>query len=140
MADGRKNSDFNSTVNSLFDGMNAFLTAKTVMGQPQKIGDTTIIPLMDVNYSVGAGASSPEKGGNSTAGGMGGKLSPSAVLVIQGDYVRILPIGETNKLQSVMDMVPGVVDKVQKFLSGRGKSEEEMAVDEAIDSLDDTNI
>ena len=140
MADGRKNSHFNSTVNSLFDGMNAFLTAKTVMGQPQKIGDTTIIPLMDVNFSVGAGASSPAKGGNSAAGGMGGKLSPSAVLVIQGDYVRILPIGETNKLQSVMDMVPGVVDKVQKFLSGRGKSEEEMAVDEAIDSLDDTNI
>ena len=52
MADVKKN-DFNSTVNSLFDGMSAFLTAKTVMGEPQRIGDTTIIPLVDVNFGVG---------------------------------------------------------------------------------------
>ena len=139
MADVKKN-DFNSTVNSLFDGMSAFLTAKTVMGEPQRIGDTTIIPLVDVNFGVGAGASQGSKGGNSAGGGMGGKMSPTAVLVIQGDYVKIVPVGETNKLQSVMDMVPSVVDKVQKFLSGRGKSAEEKAVEDAIDNLEETNI
>ncbi|MCR5147631.1 MAG: sporulation protein [Eubacterium sp.] len=134
------NNNFNSTVNSLFNGMSAFLTSKTVMGEPQVIGDTTIIPLMDVNFGVGAGANSPARGGNTAGGGMGGKMSPSAVIVIQGDFVRILPIGETNKLQSVMDMIPGVVEKVQKFLSGKGKSEEEKAVDEAIDNLGEKNI
>ena len=138
MADNK--SDFNNTVNSLFNGMSAFLTSKTVMGEPQVIGDTTIIPLMDVNFGVGAGATAPARGGNSAAGGMGGKMSPSAVIVVQGDFVRILPVGETNKLQNVMDMIPGVVEKVQKFLSGRGKSDEEKAVDEAIDNLSDKDI
>ena len=138
MADNKN--DFNNTVNSLFNGMSAFLTSKTVMGEPQVIGDTTIIPLMDVNFGVGAGATAPARGGNSAAGGMGGKMSPSAVIVVQGDFVRILPVGETNKLQNVMDMVPGVVEKVQKFLSGRGKSDEEKAVDEAIDNLSDKDI
>ncbi|HBE08926.1 MAG: GerW family sporulation protein [Eubacterium sp.] len=138
MADNKN--DFNNTVNSLFNGMSAFLTSKTVMGEPQVIGDTTIIPLMDVNFGVGAGATAPARGGNSAAGGMGGKMSPSAVIVVQGDFVRILPVGETNKLQNVMDMIPGVVEKVQKFLSGRGKSDEEKAVDEAIDNLSDKDI
>ena len=138
MADNKN--DFNNTVNSLFNGMSAFLTSKTVMGETQVIGDTTIIPLMDVNFGVGAGATAPARGGNSAAGGMGGKMSPSAVIVVQGDFVRILPVGETNKLQNVMDMIPGVVEKVQKFLSGRGKSDEEKAVDEAIDNLSDKDI
>ena len=138
MADNKN--DFNNTVNSLFNGMSAFLTSKTVMGEPQVIGDTTIIPLMDVNFGVGAGATAPARGGNSAAGGMGGKMSPSAVIVVQGDFIRILPVGETNKLQNVMDMIPGVVEKVQKFLSGRGKSDEEKAVDEAIDNLSDKDI
>ena len=138
MADNKN--DFNNTVNSLFNGMSAFLTSKTVMGEPQVIGDTTIIPLMDVNFGVGAGATAPARGGNSAAGGMGGKMSPSAVIVVQGDFVRILPVGETNKLQNVMDMIPGVVEKVQKFIRGRGKSDEEKAVDEAISNLEETDI
>ena len=39
-----------------------------------------------------------------------------------------------------MDMIPSVVEKVQKFLSGRGKSDEEKAVDDAINSIEETDI
>ena len=53
MANGN---DFNATVGSLFRGMDTFLTSKSVVGEPIQIGDTTIIPLCDVNFSVGAGA------------------------------------------------------------------------------------
>ena len=134
------NGDFNQTISSLFKGLDQFLTSKSVVGEPIQAGDMTIIPLMDVNFGVGAGTTAPARGGNSAAGGMGGKMSPSAVIVVQGDFVRILPVGETNKLQNVMDMIPGVVEKVQKFLSGRGKSDEEKAVDEAIDNLSDKDI
>lgn len=48
--------DFNSTVSSLFQGMDKFLTTKTVVGEPTKIGDTIILPLVDVSFGVGAGA------------------------------------------------------------------------------------
>ena len=48
--------DFNQTVGSLFKGMDALLTTKTVVGEPTQVGDTIILPLVDVNFGVGAGA------------------------------------------------------------------------------------
>ena len=37
--------DFNQTVGSLFRGMDALLTTKTVVGEPTKVGDTIIYHL-----------------------------------------------------------------------------------------------
>ena len=45
--------DFNTTVSTLFNGMDSFLTTKTVVGEPTKIGDTIILPLVDVAFGVG---------------------------------------------------------------------------------------
>ena len=75
---------FNNTVESLFKGMDSFITTKTVVGDAIHIGDTIILPLVDVSFGVAAGAFSQEKKNNG-AGGMGGKINPSAVLVIQND-------------------------------------------------------
>ena len=44
MADNK----INSTVESLFKGMNEFIASKTVVGEPVRVGDTTIIPLVEV--------------------------------------------------------------------------------------------
>ena len=38
--------DFNQTVGSLFQGMDSLLTTKTVVGEPTKVGDTIILPLV----------------------------------------------------------------------------------------------
>lgn len=70
---------FNNTVESLFKGMDSFITTKTVVGDAIHIGDTIILPLVDVSFGVAAGAFSQEKKNNG-AGGMGGKINPSAVL------------------------------------------------------------
>lgn len=48
--------DFSSTVQSLFKGMDGFLTTKTVVGDAVKFDDGTIIlPLVDVSFGVAAG-------------------------------------------------------------------------------------
>ena len=39
---------FNSTVESLFKGMDNFITTKTVVGDAVTVGDTIILPLVDV--------------------------------------------------------------------------------------------
>ena len=52
---------FSSTVASLFKGMDSFITTKTVVGDAVHIGDTIILPLVDVSFGVGAGAFSDEK-------------------------------------------------------------------------------
>ena len=46
----------NDTVSTLFKGMDSFLSSRTVVGEPINIGDTIIIPLVDVSFGVGAGA------------------------------------------------------------------------------------
>ena len=67
--------NFKETVNSLFKGMDSFISAKTVVGEAIHVGDTIILPLMDVSFGVGAGAFSGEKKDNG-GGGMAGKMTP----------------------------------------------------------------
>ena len=50
------NNDFNQTVSSLFSGMDKFMTTKTVVGEPKTVGDTILVPLVDVSFGVAAGA------------------------------------------------------------------------------------
>ena len=138
MAENRKN-DFNSTVNSLFKGMDAFLSTKTVVGDPISVGDTTIIPLVDVNFGVGAGT----MGTNNAGGGMGGKLSPSSVIVIKDGNIKIVPVAEESTLSKVIGMVPQVTDKVKTVIDKKRKPEvkaEEDATRDAIEGLSDTEF
>ena len=136
MANQVTKNDFNQTVGTLFKGMDAFLTSKTVVGDPINVGDTTIIPLVDVNFGVGAGAMGNAKGTNNAGGGMGGKMSPTAVIVIQGGQVRMMPIAEESTLSKVLDMIPGVTAKVQEFM-GKKNKDKDAAVEEVVEKLED---
>lgn len=126
-------SDFNETVNSLFKGMDTFLTTKTVVGEPTKVGDTVILPLVDVNFGVAAGAFG-KNSGTSAGGGMGGKMSPSAVLVIQNGQARMVSVKGEDTITKVMDMVPGIINKVAT-LTGKNDKQEEENIEKAIDEL-----
>ena len=107
------NNDINTTVSSLFQGMDKFLTTKTVVGEPKSIGDTVIIPLVDVSFGVAAGAFAGEQKNNG-AGGMGGKMSASAVLVIQKDQIRLVNVKNQDTITKVLDMLPDVLDRFKK--------------------------
>ncbi len=102
--------NFNEVVNSMMQGMESFLSSKTVVGEPTQAGDTTIIPLVDVTFGVGAGASSQEKKSGG-AGGMTGKMSPSAVLVIKNGQVRLVNIKNQDTINKIIDMVPDIIDR-----------------------------
>ena len=52
---------FNETVESLFRGMDSFITTKTVVGDAVHIGDTIILPMVDVSFGVAAGELFPRK-------------------------------------------------------------------------------
>ncbi len=86
------NNSFSATTESLFRGMENFLTTKTVVGDAVKFDDGTIIlPLVDVSFGVAAGAFEGEKKNNG-AGGMGGKIQPSSVLVIQNGVTKLVNV------------------------------------------------
>lgn len=101
---------FSSTVESLFKGMDSFITTKTVIGDAVHIGDTIILPLVDVSFGVGAGAFSDDRKNNG-GGGMGGKIAPSAVLVIQNGTTKLVNVKNQDGITKILDMVPDFVNK-----------------------------
>lgn len=121
--------EFNETLASLFRGMDTMLTTKTVVGEPTKLGDTIILPLVDVNFGVAAGAFAKSGNSNSAGGGMGGKMSPSAVLVIQNGHARMVSVKSEDTISKIIDMVPDIVDKIGNIV---GKEPKDKAQDEEI--------
>ena len=116
---------FNNTVESLFKGMDSFITTKTVVGDAIHIGDTILLPLVDVSFGVAAGAFSQEKKNNG-AGGMGGKIQPSAVLVIQNGTTKLVNVENQDGITKILDMVP---DFVNKFTSGKNSEDTDELAD-----------
>ena len=109
------NNNFSEVVSSLLSGVDNFLSTKTVVGQATQIGDTIILPLVDVAFGVAAGAFSDGSAKNSGAGGLGGKMSPSAVLVIQDGHTKLVNIKNQDSITKILDMVPELVDKVADY-------------------------
>lgn len=102
--------NFTGVIDSLMKGMNAVLGTKTVVGEATQVGDTIILPLVDVSFGVGAGASAAEKK-NGGGGGFSAKMTPSAVLVIKNGSTKLVNIKNQDTVTKVLDMIPDIVDK-----------------------------
>ena len=118
--------NFTGVIESLMKGMNAVLGTKTVVGEATQIGDTIILPLVDVTFGVGAGASASDKK-NGGGGGFSAKRSPSAVLVIKNGTTKLVNIKNQDMVTKVIDMIPDIVDKFT------APKEEMMEDDAAVD-------
>lgn len=105
--------NFVSNVESLFHGMDSFITANTVVGQAIHIEDTIILPLVDVSFGVGAGAFGEDKK-SKAGGGLGGKISPSAILVIHDGHTKLVNVKNQDTVTKILDMVPDLVDRFKK--------------------------
>ena len=118
--------NFGNVVETLLKGMDSVLSTKTVVGEATKIGDTIILPLVDVTFGVGAGATSNDKK-NGGGGGMNGKLTPSAVLVIQNGQTKLVNIKNQDSVTKILDMIPDIIDKFTT------KKEEILPDEDAVD-------
>ena len=121
--------NFNATVAALFKGIDGVISSKTVVGEAIQVGDITILPLVDVSFALGAGAFSgdnKEKG----AGGLGGKMTPSSVLVIQDGKTKLVNIKNQDAVTKILDMIPDVMDKFKK-------KEEKLTEEDVIDILNE---
>ena len=131
-----ENNNFSANVESLFKGMDSFLTTKTVVGDAVQVQDGTIIlPLVDVSFGVGAGAFA-DGGKNNAAGAMGGKMNPSSVLIIKDGSVRMVNVRNQDVVTKVLDMVPDLIDRfVKTDNSEKNEKEQSKEVQEVIDSF-----
>ena len=102
--------NFSGVVQSLLSGMNSVMSSKTVIGEPTKIGDTIVLPLVDVSFGVGAGSTNADKK-NGGCGGFGAKMSPSAVLVIKNGSTKLVNIKNQDAVTKILDLVPDVMNR-----------------------------
>ncbi len=129
---------FSNTVESLFKGMDAFLTTKTVVGDAVRFDDGTIVlPLVDVSFGVGAGAFASDtkdhhvETKNNGGGGMGGKIQPSAVLIIKDGSSKLVNVKNQDGITKILDMVPDFVDKFSKKKDEKKEAKQEAKEDKA---------
>ena len=131
MAEG--NNNFKATVEALFHGMDGVVSSKSVVGEAIHINGTIILPLVDVSFGIGAGSFTGDKKERGM-GGIGGKMSPSAVIVIQDGRTKLVNIKNQDTITKILDMVPDVVDR---FTSGGDEKMTEEDVMDILDSDDD---
>lgn len=103
----------------------------TIIGDPVETPDgTVILPVSKVGFGFAAGGSEFQEqdthGGSGGAehpfgGGSGGgvSISPIGFLIVHGNNVRLLSTDNQNQLYDrIIDMAPGVVDKIQSLFQG----------------------
>jgi len=122
------NNNFKSTVESLFQGMDGVVSSKTVVGEAIHINDIIILPLVDVSFAVGAGSVTGDKK-DKGVGGLGGKMTPSAVLVIQDGRTKLVNIKNQDVMTKILDMIPDVISKA------KSRDEEKVTEEDVMDIL-----
>ena len=105
--------DFNEAVDVLFHKVDDLVSTKTVVGDAIVVGDMTLLPLIDVAVGAGVGA----KESANAAGGMGARIRP--------DGVQLINVKNQDALSKLVDMAPGVVNKLNfgAVFSGRNKKD-----------------
>lgn len=142
MADN-KVSEMLSQVAENFKGM---IDANSVIGEPIVAGDgTMIVPISKVSFGFGGGGSEFDSQKVSDArfaeprfgGGMGcgASVKAEAFLVINDSNVRIVSMGNDNSpVSKIVDLVPGIIDKVNSFIANRSEKKQKEDTGEVYDN------
>lgn len=105
----------------LFEKFKNMIKVETVVGEAVQIGDTTLVPFVDVTFGFGTGTNHNTANKNHECGGGGGgaKMEPSAILVIKGERIELFNI-KGNPYSSSFDRLIGLVpDLVSKLKSDK---------------------
>lgn len=99
----------------IFEDFKKMITTESVVGQPIYLGDATIVPFVDVSFGFGTGQTGAD--GKTTGGAGGGRMTPTAVLILKGERVELFSIknaASTTTIDKVLNMVPEVVSHFRK--------------------------
>jgi uncharacterized spore protein YtfJ len=119
------NEELSKGLEMLFEKLQDFLTSRTIIGKEIQVGETTLIPVIELTFGMGSGSGGEtdekKKQGTGEGVGFGAKARPSAVVVIQKDNVQLLPMGKPGSLEKIMEKIPDIMDKISKTEGGKNK-------------------
>ena len=89
-----ENSNVKENLEVLFEKFKNMIKVETVVGEAVQIGDTTLVPFVDVTFGLVLVQTTTLLTKNHECGGGGGgaKMEPSAILVIKGERIELFNI------------------------------------------------
>ena len=126
-----KKTPLNSLMQATMDKVHEMVDTNTIVGQPITTPDgVTLIPISMVSFGFGSGGGDYGKAAKDGFGGgsaAGVRIDPVAFLVIKDGTTRVLPVAvpPVSSVERIVDMVPDVLDRVEKFFDKKGGKDEE---------------
>ena len=111
----------NDLMRSTMEKIHEMVDTNTIVGQPITTPDgVTLIPISRVSLGFGCGGGDYGKvqpKSFSGCSGAGVNIAPVAFLVIKDGITRVLPVAvpPVSTVDRVVEMVPDVLDRVEKF-------------------------
>jgi len=94
---------------ALFKGLDNLVKTKTVIGEPIRIDNAVIVPIMEVSMGMASGSFNQ---GNSNAGAMSARMTPVSLFVMQNGSSRMIQISNTDAVSKAIDMIPDFINKI----------------------------
>ena len=113
-----ENSNVKENLEVLFEKFRNMIKVETVVGEAVQIGDTTLVPFVDVTFGFGTGTNqnTANKSHECGGGGGGAKMEPSAILVIKGERIELFNIKGnpySSSFERLIGLVPDLVSKLK---------------------------
>ena len=113
-----ENSNVKENLEVLFEKFKNMIKVETVVGEAVQIGDTTLVPFVDVTFGFGTGTNhnTANKQHECGGGGGGAKMEPTAILVIKGERIELFNIkgsASTNSFDRLIGLVPEVISQLR---------------------------
>ncbi len=135
-------SKFSDIINASLQKVKEFSNSETVVGEPIKVGETTIIPVSKITMGFASGgidyagkkqregAAAPKPNNFGGGGGTGVNITPIAFLVINGSgATEILPItgysenDSVEKITGLIERSPDILSKLKDVFTKKKKDE-----------------
>ena len=129
MENMEKKTPLNDLMRSTMEKIHEMVDTNTIVGQPISTADgVTLIPISKVSFGFGSGGGDYGKDTQNFGGGSGAgvKIDPVAFLVIKDGITRVLPVAvpPASTVDRVIDMVPDLMDKVEKYFDKKKEKDE----------------
>ncbi|RID94783.1 GerW family sporulation protein [Dialister pneumosintes] len=116
----------------IFEEFKDMITTESVVGEPIYLGDATIVPFVDISFGFGTGQSKDCHEG----GAGGGKVTPTAVLIMKGERIELFSIKNAtanNTIDKMLNLMPEIISHFRKGKKDKTLLEEQVKTDADID-------
>lgn len=111
-------------IKTAMDQIQYIAKTETVIGEPIRAGEVTLIPVSRISVGFAAGGAGGENKAGSGAGTGGGiNITPVAFITIVNDKVQVHPVSKSDPgLAKILALAPELIKKVSQFM---GKDKED---------------